>query len=88
MVHGFKVSGTKNVPELLYLNGHINTNLMFKPQDPMYINNSAMEPVLFETPHNIKLFFSVFRVTTFFQVSSTKTALQISFNTCKILKIT
>ena len=55
MVHGFKASSTMSITELLDLNGHINTNLMFKPKGPMCMNNSALEPVLFEKLHNIKL---------------------------------
>ena len=48
MVHGFKASRTKNVNELLDLNGHINTNRMFKPEGPIHENNSSLEPVLFQ----------------------------------------
>ena len=50
---------------------------MSKPEGPTHINNSALEPVLFEKLHNIKLSQSVFRVTTFFQFESTKVALEI-----------
>ena len=77
MVHGFKASSTKNDTELLDINGHINTNPMYKPKGAMCINNSALEPVLFEKLHNIKLSHSVFTITTSFQFTSTKTALQI-----------
>ena len=45
MVHGFKASSTKTVNELLDLNGHINTNTMFKPEGLTHENNSALEPV-------------------------------------------
>ena len=41
------------------------------------MNYSALEPVLFEKLHNIKLSHSVFRVITFFQFKSTKAALEI-----------
>ena len=41
------------------------------------MNNSALEPVLFEKLHNIKLSCSVFRVTTFFQSEWTIAALEI-----------
>ena len=41
------------------------------------MNYSALEPVLFEKLHNIKLSSSVFRVTTFHQFESTKTVLEI-----------
>ena len=77
MVHGFKTSSTKNVTEPLDLNGHFNMNLIFKPKGPMCINNSALEPVLYEKLHNTKLSHSVFRITTSFQFASTKTALPI-----------
>ena len=77
MVHGFKASSTMIVTELLHLNGHIKMNPMFEPKCPMHMNNSALEPVLFEKVHNIKLSHSVFRVATFFQFTSTKTALHI-----------
>ena len=52
-------------------------NLMFKPEGPTHMNNSTLEPVLFEKLHCIKLSHSMFRVTTFFQFASTKTALQV-----------
>ena len=64
-----------NVTKLLNLNGHINTNPMFKPEGPMHMKNPALESVLFEKLHNIKLSHSVFRVTTFFQFASTKTCI-------------
>ena len=70
MLHGFKASSTKDVTELLDLNGHINTNFMFKPKDLKHMNNSALESVLFEKLHNIKLSHSVFRITTSFQFAS------------------
>ena len=41
------------------------------------MNNSALEPVLFEKLHNIELSCSVFRFTTFFQFASTEAALQV-----------
>ena len=77
MVHGFKASSTMNVTERLDLNGHINMSPMSKPEGPMHMKNSALEQVLFEILHNIKLLCSVFSITTFFQFASTKTALQI-----------
>ena len=40
-------------------------------------NMSSLEPVLFKKLHNIKLSHSAFRVNTFFEFASTKTALQI-----------
>ena len=43
------------------------------------MNYSSMEPVLFEKLHNIKLSCPVFRVITFFQFDSTKSALNILF---------
>ena len=66
-----------NIMELLDLNGHIKMNSMSKPEGPTYMNNSGLEPVLFEKQHNIKLSHSVFTVTTFFQFKSTKAALGI-----------
>ena len=77
MVHGTKAPSTKNVNELLDLNGHINTNTMFKPTGLTHENKSSLEPVLFEKLHNIKLSCSVFWIATFFQFVSPKTALQI-----------
>ena len=41
------------------------------------MNNSALEPVLIEKLHTIKLSCSVFCVITFFQFKSTKAALEI-----------
>ena len=76
MVHGFKASSTMNVTEPLDINGHISINPMFKPKGPMYMNNSALEPVLFEKLHDIKLSHSVLRVTTSFQFTTTKMSLQ------------
>ena len=49
MVHGFKDLFTKNVNDLLDLNGHINTKLGFKPKDLTCENTSSLEPVLFES---------------------------------------
>ena len=46
-------------------------------EGPTCMNNFALEPVLFEKLHNIKLSCSVFRVATFFQFESTKAALEI-----------
>ena len=62
-----------NVSELLDLNGHIKT----KPESPSCMTNSALEPILSEKLHNIRLSCSVFRVITFFQFKSTKAALEI-----------
>ena len=76
-MQGFDALNKMNVSELLDLNGHIKTKPMSKPQSPSYMNYSALEPVLFEKLHNIKLSNSVFSVTTFFQFKSTKAALQI-----------
>ena len=39
------------------------------------MNYLSMEPLLFEKLHNIKLSHSIFRVITFFQFDSTKSAL-------------
>ena len=66
IVHSFKAFSTKNVNEHLDLNGHINTNTMFKPEGPICENNSSLEPVLFENLYNIPLSHSLFRLTTFF----------------------
>ena len=66
-----------NVSELLVLNGHIKMKLMSKPEGQTHMNNSALEPVLFEKLHNIKLSHSMFRVTNFFKFESTKAALEI-----------
>ena len=50
---------------------------MSRPKTPSHMNNSALELVLFEKLHNIKMSYSVFRVMTFFQFESTKAALEI-----------
>ena len=50
---------------------------MSKPEGPTHMNNSALEPVLFGKLHNIKLSHSAFRVTTFFQLESTKAAPEV-----------
>ena len=44
------------------------------PKNKYQVNYSAMEPVLFEKFHNIKLSKSVFRITTFFKINSMKVA--------------
>ena len=77
-----------NVSECLDLNGYIKTKPMSKLEGPTCMNNSALEPVLFEKLHNIKLSCSVFRVTTFFQFESTKAALEFYSNMYMILKKT
>ena len=77
LVQGFKSPSNMNISELLDLNGHIKAKLMSKPKNQSHMNYSALEPVLFEKLHNIKLSQSVFRVTTFFQFESTKAALEI-----------
>ena len=77
MVNDFKAPSTKNVDDLLDLNGHINTKLIFTPKGPTCENTTSLTPVLFQKLHNIKLSHTVFRVTTFFLFTSTKTALQI-----------
>ena len=59
LVEGFKAPSTMNVNELLDFNHHIKTKPMSKPESPTHMNNSALEPVLFEKPQNIKLSHSV-----------------------------
>ena len=68
LVQGFKAPNTMNVSELLGLNGNIKMKPVSKPEGPACMNKSALEPVLFEKLHNIKLSHSVFRVTTVFPV--------------------
>ena len=65
-----------NISELLDLNDHIKMNPMYKCEGFTHMNISALEPVLYEKLHNIKLSCSVLRVATFFQFESTKTALE------------
>ena len=48
MVQGSKASSTMDITELLDLNGHINMNLMFKPEGPTPKRDSALEPVLLQ----------------------------------------
>ena len=59
---------------------------MSKPEGPTHMNNSALEPVLFEKLCNIKLSCSVFRVTTLFQFKSTKSALEVLLHYLHVLK--
>ena len=66
-----------NISKLHDLNGHIKANLMSKPRKQSHMYHSALEPVLFEELHNIKLSQSVFIVTTFFKLESTEAALEI-----------
>ena len=47
------------------------------PKNKSCINYSALDPLLFEKLHNIKLSCSVFRVTTFFQFDTMKVGLSI-----------
>ena len=77
LVQDFKALSTINITELLDLNGHIKMNPLSGPEGSTHINNSLLEPVLFEKLHNIKLSHSVLSVTTFFQLKSTKVALEI-----------
>ena len=37
-----------NITDFLNLNGHINMTRILKPEGPTHMNNSALEPVLFE----------------------------------------
>ena len=75
LVQGFKSPSYMNISEPIDINGHIKTQLMSKPEKQSCMNYSTLEPVLFEKLHNIKLSQSVFRVTTFFQLKSTKAVL-------------
>ena len=50
---GFKSPSNMNSGELLDLNGHIKAKLMFKSENLSCMNYLALEPVLFERPHNI-----------------------------------
>ena len=52
-------------------------NQCLNSKGPTPENTSSLGPVLFEKLHNIKLSCSVFRVTTFFQFTSTNTVLCI-----------
>ena len=56
-------------------NGSITNHIIQKPLPEFHMNYSSVETVLFEKLHNIKLSHSVFRVITFFQLESTKNAL-------------
>ena len=66
-----------NLSNILNVNDHISIKSIPIPKNKSQINYSAMEPVLFEKLHDIKLSCSAFRVTTFFQFDSTKVALSI-----------
>ena len=76
-MQGFKAPSNMKVSELHDLNGHIKTKSMSKPKNPYHMNYPALEPILFEKLHNIKLSCSVLRVTRFFQFESTNTTLEI-----------
>ena len=66
-----------NLSNILNVNDHISIKSIPFPENKSHINCSAMEPVLFEKLHAIKLSHSVFRVNTFFQFDSTKVSLSI-----------
>ena len=66
-----------NLSNILNVNDHIRIKSIPIPENKSHINYSAMEQVLFEKLHDIKLLHSVFRVTTFSQSDSTKPALSI-----------
>ena len=66
-----------NLSNILSVNDHISTQSIPIPENKSRINYSAVEPVLFQKLHNIKLSWSVLRVTTFFQFDSSKVALSI-----------
>ena len=76
LVQSFKSSSNMNLSNVLNVNDHIKLKIP-TPKNKYHTNYSAMEPVLFEKLHNIKLSHSVFRVTTFLQFDSTKAALRI-----------
>ena len=76
LVQGFKSSCNMNLSNILNVNDHISMKSIPTPENKSYINYSAMEPVLFERLHDIKLLHSVFRVT-FFLFISAKVALHI-----------
>ena len=77
IAQGFKSSSNMNLINILNVNDHISTKSIPIPENKSHINYSAMEPVLFEKPHNTKLSHAVFRITTFFQFDSTKATLSI-----------
>ena len=66
-----------NLSNILNVNDHICIKSIPITENKVHIHFSAMEPVLFEKLHDIKLSHSVFRVTTFLQFNSTKVALNI-----------
>ena len=74
MVQWCELPSNKSFSASILINGH-NTNV---PPLTFHMNYSSMELVLFEKLPNIKLFRSIFRVTTFFQFGSTKCSLNIS----------
>ena len=79
LVQGFKTSSNMDMDlsNILNVNEHINTKSVPIPKKKYHVNYLAIEPVLFEKLHNIKLSQSVFRVTSFFQFDSMKAALSI-----------
>ena len=64
-----------NLSNILKVNDHIRLKIP-TPKNKSHINYSAMETVLFEKLHNIKLSHSVYRVT-LFQFDSNRVALMI-----------
>ena len=78
-VKSFKSLSKMNLSNILNVNDHLKLKIP-TPENKSHINYSAMEPVLFEKLHNIKLSHSVFRVTTFFQFDSTKVCLAFYSN--------
>ena len=76
LVQSLKSLSNMNLSNFLNVNDHIKLNTP-TPKTKSCINYSAMEPVLYEKLHDIKLSCSVFRVTTFFQFDLTNVALSI-----------
>ena len=61
LVQGFKSPSNMNISKHLDFNGHIKAKLMSKSKNQSCMNYSALEPVLCEKWHNIKLSQSVLK---------------------------
>ena len=65
-----------NLSNILNVNYHINTKSIPIPESKSHVNYLAVEPVLFEKLHNMKLSQSAM-ITIFFQFDSIKAVLSI-----------
>ena len=87
-VHDFKASSTKNVDELIDLNGHINIKFMFIPKGPTCGNTSSLEPVLFEKLQKLEYHIQYLGLPSFPNLLQQNLHYKFCFNMHGILKST